>query len=178
MDRARSQVCVCSPPSVILPMCRDPVGPMSSDGELGLGPLPVVTAAYPEVTLVYVWNTVSLRQALQCFFSVPSKMWPCLDTQGETTRSRQEEEERVILRAWQNMVSTSAGMSWLTFDPQESRGLRSCSSIVAAMQFLELFSERHSSGRAGPLVIHPVPYFGKLGHFLNQGSCTRWILKH
>lgn len=119
MDGARSQVCMCSPPSVILPMCRDPAGPMSSDGKLGHGPLPAMTAAAPEVTLVHVRNTVSLRRALQCFLSVPSKMWPCLDTQGETMRSRQEEEERVILRAWQNMVSTSEGVSGLTFDPQE-----------------------------------------------------------
>lgn len=37
---------------------------------------------------------------------LPSEMLPYLDTQGETMRSRQEEEERVILRAWQNMVST------------------------------------------------------------------------
>lgn len=36
----------------IFPMCRDPAGPMSSDGELGLGPLPAVAAAAPEVTPV------------------------------------------------------------------------------------------------------------------------------
>lgn len=48
-------------------MCRDPAGPMSSDGELGLGPLPAVTAAAPEVTPVRIWNTVSLRRALHCF---------------------------------------------------------------------------------------------------------------
>lgn len=99
----------------ILPMCRDPAGPMSSNGELGLGPLPAVTPAAPEVTPVR--NTVSLHRAFRKS-PLPSKMWPYLDVQGETTRSRQEEEDSVILKAWQNLVSTRERVRALTFDLQ------------------------------------------------------------